>query len=118
MPTRERRISSDGSRVCAAARRIRYSGWLFLFGETLASLRAADRADLAGRLAPGPRADLRAIADRLRRHVNPTVSAAGWRVYDRYLKANRVEAGAASYAEVVHLVLGVRFGPGWMPLRK
>jgi hypothetical protein len=27
-------------------------------------------------------------------------------VYDRYLKANRVGAGTASYAEVVQLVLG------------
>ena len=95
-----------------------YSGWLFLYGEILGSVRAADRADIAGRLAAGPRADRRAIADRVRRHVNPRVSAAGWRVYDRYLKANRVEAGAASYAEVVRLALGVRFGPDWTPLRK
>ena len=58
------------------------------------------------------------IADRVRQHVNPRVSAAGWRVYDRYLKANRVEAGTASYAEVVRLALGVRFGPDWTPLRK
>ncbi len=95
-----------------------YSGWLFLYGEILGSVRAADRADIARRLAAGPRADRRAIADRVRRHVNPRVSAAGWRVYDRYLKANRVEAGTASYAEVVRLALGVRFGPDWTPLRK
>jgi len=44
------------------------------------------------------------------------VSAAGWRVYDRYLKANRVAAGAASYGEVVRLVLGVRFGTDWTPM--
>lgn len=95
-----------------------YSGWLFLYGEILGSVRAADRADLARRLADGPRADRRAIADRVRRSLNPRVAAAGWRVYDRYLKANRVEAGAASYAEVVRLALGVRFGPDWTPLRK
>jgi hypothetical protein len=48
--------------------------------------------------------------------VNPRISAAGWRVYDQYLKANRIEAGAASYDEVIRLVLGVRFGPDWTPL--
>ena len=62
------------------------------------------------RLAAGPRADLRAIAARLARDVRPRVSAAGWRVYDEYLKANRVEAGAASYAQVVRLVLGTALG--------
>lgn len=90
-----------------------YSGWLFLYAELAAAIRGSDRADIAARLAAGPRADLRAIADRLRRQVNPAVATAGWRVYDSYLKANRVEAGAASYAEVVRLVLGVRFGPDW-----
>jgi hypothetical protein len=38
------------------------------------------------------------------------VSAAGWRVYDRYLKANRIEAGTASYAQVVRLALGTQLG--------
>jgi len=70
--------------------------------------RLRERAMLAATLGPGPRADLQAIRDRFAREVNPRVSTAGWRVYDSYLKANRVEAGAASYAEVVRLVLGVR----------
>jgi hypothetical protein len=52
------------------------------------------------------------------RNVSPRISAAGWRVYDSYLKANRVEAGAASYAEVVRLVLGVRFDADWRPVRR
>ena len=85
-----------------------YSGWLFLFDELANSLPRADRADAAARLAAGPRADLRAIAARLTRDVRPQVSAAGWRVYDRYLKANRIDAGAASYAQVVRLVLGTK----------
>ena len=34
------------------------------------------------------------------------LSQASWRVYDAYLKANRVEAGTASYAQVVQLILG------------
>ena len=92
-----------------------YSGWLFLYDELAGAVGRGDRSALAEQLGPGPRADLQAIAQRLRRQVSPAVSAAGWRVYDRYLKANRVEAGARSYAEVVRLVLGVKFGPDWTP---
>jgi hypothetical protein len=91
-----------------------YSGWLFLYGELIGTIGAADRRGLPA-LGPGPRGDRRAIAERLQRNVSPRLSAAGWIVYDRYLKANRVEAGTASYAEVVRLVLGTRFGPNWMP---
>jgi hypothetical protein len=94
-----------------------YSGWLFIYGEVIGAIGAADRRQLP-ELAPGPRADRRAIAERLQRNVSPRLSAAGWIVYDRYLKANRVEAGAASYAEVVRLVLGTRFGSNWVPLRR
>ncbi len=86
-----------------------YSGWLFLYGEAVGTLPAHERAEVASRLASGPREDLAAVAERMARHVSPRLSAAGWRMYDRYLKANRVEAGAASYAEVVRLVLGVKF---------
>jgi hypothetical protein len=85
-----------------------YSGWLFLYGELARALRPRERTALAATLGAGPRDDLRAVRDRLARHVSPEISAAGWRVYDSYLKANRVDAGAASYAEVVHLALGVR----------
>jgi Protein of unknown function (DUF3810) len=92
-----------------------YSGWLFLYDELAGAVSRGDRSALVGQLAAGPRADLQAITQRLRRQISPAISAAGWRVYDRYLKANRVEAGARSYAEVVRLVLGVRFGPQWTP---
>jgi len=87
-----------------------YSGWLFLYEQLTHDLSRRDREDVVSRLAAGPRADLRAVAARLTRDVRPQVSAAGWRVYDRYLKANRVEAGAASYAQVVRLVLGTALG--------
>jgi hypothetical protein len=93
----------------------RYSGWLFLYGEVAAALKGSERAAIAGRLDPGPRADLLASAERVRSHLSPVISAAGWQVYDRYLKANRVAAGTGSYAEVVRLILGVRFGPDWVP---
>ena len=93
-----------------------YSGWLFLYRELVEAVPARDRASVAGRLGPGPRADLRAIRERFLRNVNPRVSAAGWRVYDSYLKANRIEAGAASYEEVVRLVVGARLPSGWDPM--
>lgn len=92
-----------------------YSGWLFLYSELAGTLRDQARADVAARLGPGPRADLAAIRARVLQQINPRVAAAGQRVYDRYLKANRVEAGVDSYDRVVQLVLGVRFAPGWVP---
>ena len=66
------------------------------------------RRAVAQRLNAGPRADLQAIRERLLRQVNPTISFAGWRVYDQYLKVNRVDEGTASYDDVVRLVLGTR----------
>jgi hypothetical protein len=88
----------------------RYSGWLALYVEASHALPAADRDEIASRLGPGPRDDLRAIAERWRRNVRPAVSSAGWRMYDQYLKANRVEAGAASYGHVLRLVVGTELG--------
>jgi hypothetical protein len=97
---------------------IRYSGWLFLYSEVVAGLPGRIRSELNAQLDPGPRDDLRAIAERLRRNIKPVVSRAGWQAYDRYLKANRVEAGRASYAEVVRLILGTRFAEDWRPVLK
>jgi hypothetical protein len=93
-----------------------YSGWLFLMEELIPAVPQQDRASLVRRIAPGPLADLRAIAKRQRTQVNRVVAGASGRIYDRYLKANRVEAGIASYDEVVRLILGVRYGPDWTPL--
>jgi hypothetical protein len=98
-----------------AAEADQYSGWMFLYAEVSRGLGARDRAAVAAMLNAGPREDLRAIARRLEQQVNPRVAAVGWRVYDRYLKANRVEQGAASYAQVVRLILGARFAPAWQP---
>jgi len=93
-----------------------YSGWLFMFSELARVSSSADRPAIREALAAGPREDLQAIRDRVARHVSPRLSAAGWRVYDSYLKANRVEAGAASYGEVVRLALGARLASGRAPL--
>jgi len=93
----------------------RYSSWLFFYGELSGSLPRDDRAAAVAKLEKGPRDDLRAIRERNIAQVNPRVSGAGWRVYDSYLKANRVESGAASYAHVVRLVAGASFTGEWRP---
>jgi hypothetical protein len=90
----------------------RYSGWLFMYAEAIGAMRGAGGVAIAAKLADGPRADLRAMRERTLRHVNRRVSAAGWRVYDSYLKANRVEEGTASYDEVIRLALGLRAAQG------
>jgi len=85
-----------------------YSGWLFLYRELEGTMSRQNRAALAGALAVGPRDDVRAMRERSLREVSPRLSEAGWRIYDSYLRANRVESGARSYGEVVTLVLGLR----------
>ena len=83
-----------------------YSGWLSLYSEVLAGLPTDAARELRAMVADGPREDLQAIRQRYEREVSPRVSGAGWRLYDGYLKANRVDAGTASYGEVVQLILG------------
>jgi hypothetical protein len=83
-----------------------YSGWLSLYGEVMAALPREARAGVMESLAPGPRADLAAVRARMEREISPRLSTAGWMVYDQYLKANHIDAGTASYAEVVQLILG------------
>lgn len=93
----------------------RYSGWMFLYTEIVPALREADRKAITSRLEFGPRADLLSAAERSRRDIKPVIANAGWIVYDRYLKANRVEAGRASYGQVVRIILGVRHDPNLFP---
>ena len=93
----------------------RYSGWMFLYSELVPGLREPDRREVTARLEFGPRADMLSAAERSRRDIKPVIANAGWIVYDRYLKANRVEAGRASYAQVVRIILGVRHDPNLFP---
>jgi len=95
-----------------------YSGWLALYWQISGEVGEADRARLAAALAPGPRRDLEAIVARLRRGEWPWLQSAGWRMYDQYLKANRVEEGVRSYGAVLTLVLRARFDDGWVPVRR
>ena len=96
----------------------RYSAWLLMYWQVNAELSQAERASLAMALAPGPRADIDAIVARLRRGEWPLLRNAGWRVYDQYLKANRVEEGVRSYGLVVTLILRAEFDDGWIPVRR
>lgn len=92
-----------------------YSGWLFVYEELIPVVRDHDRSELVRRLAPGPMEDLRAIFERERRQMSPRAFRVSSLVYDRYLKANRIQSGVANYGEVAALLLGVRFGPDWTP---
>ena len=95
-----------------------YSAWLFVFEEMIPIVGDEARSEFGQRLAPGPLRDLRAIAERRRRQVNPRASRISSLVYDRYLKANRIPSGIANYGEVAGLLLGVQFGLDWTPKLK
>ena len=88
---------------------IQYSGWLSLYGTVMSALPRSEREDMVLGLNEGPRNDLRAIGDRIRSQMSPAASRAGYAMYDKFLKANRVEAGVRSYGEVLRLLLGTRF---------
>ena len=81
-----------------------YSGALFLIEESAAALPAPVWKTLTASLDEGVRDDLIAIRDRLRR-IQPRVRQASFAVYDRYLKANQVEDGVASYSRALRLIL-------------
>jgi hypothetical protein len=95
-----------------------YSGWLYLFWQVNGEVTGDVRARLREAMAPGPRRDVDAVVDRMRRGQLPWLRTAGWAVYDQYLKANRVESGVRSYGEVVTLILRARFEDGWTPVRR
>jgi hypothetical protein len=93
-----------------------YSAWLGLYGTVMNALPATDRDAITRRLEPGPRQDLRAIAERVRRQTLPMARRASNAMYDRFLKAHRVEAGIRSYSEVLRLLLGTRFREDGSPV--
>jgi hypothetical protein len=95
-----------------------YSAWFYLYWQIAGEVNAQERGRLNAALAEGPRRDVNAVITRLRLGQIPALQHASWQVYDKYLKANRVEAGVRSYSEVVTLVLRARFAPGWTPVRR
>jgi hypothetical protein len=95
-----------------------YSGWLYLFWQVNSEVTSEGRARLAKALDAGPRSDIEAIIGRLQRAQLPWLRNAGWALYDRYLRANRVEGGVRSYGAVVTLILQTTFDEGWTPVRR
>ena len=94
-----------------------YSAWLFLYWEVSSVLRASERTALATALGAGPRADVAAVAERVRRGQLPRLRRVSWAAYDQYLKANRVEEGVRSYDAVITLLVRARFKKDWVPVR-
>ena len=92
-----------------------YSAWLVLYSSLPKSRRSPTRDDPV--LDPGPRIDLYAMWYRYHR-TNQTLRFAASEVYDRYLKANRVQAGVESYDLVVQLILGARLDARGNPIRR
>ena len=95
-----------------------YSGWLSLYWQIGSEVGPDDRRRLWDAVAEGPRGDVQAINDRLQRGQLPFLRNASWRVYDKYLRANRVEEGIRSYGKVITLILRARFEDGWVPVRR
>jgi hypothetical protein len=95
-----------------------YSGWLFLYWQINSEVGSDDRRRLTAMLGEGPRRDVAAIIERMRKGQVPLLRDAGWRVYDQYLKANRVEEGVRSYGLVLTLLARTRFEDGWIPVRR
>ena len=95
-----------------------YSAWLYLYWQVSGEVSPGERTGLREALDAGPRRDIEAIVDRLRRGQLPMLRNASWRVYDQYLRANRVAEGVRSYGEVVTLLLRARFDDGWIPVRR
>ncbi len=96
----------------------RYSAWMQMYLQTIGDLDESQRADLGRRLSALPREDLAELYRQYQGQVWPTARDAGRVVYDRFLKANRVQEGIRSYDEVVRLVLGTRFEEPHVPVLK
>jgi len=115
---------------------VRYAGWLSVYpslahaaafnapasnaaaSNAASSNSAADNKDERPnrpQLAKEVSSDLAAIQKRRSEGVKPWVSGAEWRIYDRFLKANGVQAGIESYDLFIELALGTRFAPTWIP---
>ena len=91
----------------------RYSGWLAAYQHVVAAMPRSARRSLPP-LDPGPQSDLRAMAQRYARS-SPVIRDAARDVYDKYLRANRVPEGIASYDAVVRLLVGTVFDAHWTP---
>jgi len=85
-----------------------YSASLYLMWETAAAMPADTRQALMANVDAGVRSDLDAISERMKQQ-NPTIQRTASRVYDEYLRANRVADGTASYGRALQLILSPPF---------
>jgi uncharacterized protein DUF3810 len=81
-----------------------YSANIYLIVEAGNALPAPVWRELNQKLDAGIRTDLDALAHRQQRE-NPEVQRTAFRVYDQYLRANRVDDGVASYSRSLSLIL-------------
>ena len=86
----------------------RYSAWIFMLPQLMRYLSAEEKSGVWNLMNDGPIKDLQAVSDRVN-STDQVIQKNARRIYDRYLKANRVEDGIASYGAVVDLVLGTQF---------
>jgi hypothetical protein len=89
---------------------IRYSGLFWAYG----FLPDGDRRGL--HLSALVRADIAAARRRFLRTYDPRLSAMQWYVYDKYLRANRVHAGVASYSLFVQVLVGTPLDGAGLPV--
>jgi hypothetical protein len=92
----------------------RYSGWLGVYHRLAAAIPRPRAQAIDRRLGDVPREDLRAMAVRVR-EASPAVRRATEATYDRYLRANRVDLGIASYDAVVNLIISADLTDEFVP---
>lgn len=81
-----------------------YSAHFFVVLETAGLLRRDEWRAIRSTLSPGVVEDIEALSARLSRQ-HPAVRDTAFKVYDGYLKSNRVEDGIRSYSRVVRVLL-------------
>lgn len=94
---------------------VRYSTYLDLYGYAVRELYFRDSTlalSFRAKLNPGVRKDLRELQQFNQRYANP-LEPVIWRVYSRYLRANRQPQGVATYSEVTAWLIAFEKKYGW-----
>jgi len=95
---------------------VRYSGWLNLY--FYLPKRNTNSKEAWPELSPQVVSDINEIQARVRKRYKPAVASLQARIYNRFLKANRVPAGIGSYNLVARLMVGTRFEDNWTPVAR
>ena len=62
--------------------------------------------------------DFAALRERNAHFVNLSVSRFSWRMYNSYLKSNRVASGVRNYGEVTQLLVAIPLDPQGLPIQR